>query len=278
MFGPGRGKGGWSQPSINFKPVYTSQPKSNSNAATTTPTVTSDHSVQNASSVLQVDNDLSSTQNPRKPIIIPIDEGEIVYYPDFLSKEKADHLLTTLLDTVPWAQHKVRVGDGWYEQPRLVSWMSKDPSFKYTYSGLTLTPTPPVAELIELQQQVEIETHESEYDGTLLNLYRNGKDSIAPHSDDETTLQPESTIASISLGVTRKFILKHKRRKDLKPIEIDLRHGSLLLMKGKCQKNYLHEVPKEPKLCLKHYGKGDYGNCDCTTTKRINLTMRHYKR
>eukprot|EP01102_Stenamoeba_stenopodia_P019606 TRINITY_DN7449_c0_g1_i1.p1 TRINITY_DN7449_c0_g1~~TRINITY_DN7449_c0_g1_i1.p1 ORF type:complete len:358 (-),score=91.52 TRINITY_DN7449_c0_g1_i1:57-1130(-) len=205
------------------------------------------------------------------------DGARVVYYPHFLDKPTADMMFEDFLKTIPWDAKDVYVdGIGWVPQPRLVAWMSSDKTFEYTYNNLTLQPKKPTPLLIDLQRRIERVTPGCQYDGTLINLYRNGKDSIAAHSDAEDTLVVGSTIASISLGCERSFILRPKHKVG-SPTEIKVKHGSLLLMEGTLQKHYVHEVPKDFKLCLTHYGPDKYGLCDCPHTKRINLTMRHYK-
>lgn len=217
------------------------------------------------------------TSSDEKQVFDFGDGARVVYYPRFLDKATADAMFEDFLKTIPWDEKDVYVeGVGWVPQPRLVAWMSSDKSFEYTYNSITLQPNKPTPLLIELQRRIEAVTPGCQYDGTLINLYRNGKDSIAAHSDAEDTLVSGSTIASISLGCERSFILRPKHKVG-SPTEIRVKHGSLLLMEGTLQRHYVHEVPKDFKLCLTHYGPDKYGLCDCPQTKRINLTMRHYK-
>jgi len=111
------------------------------------------------------------------------------------------------------------------------------------------------------------------FDGILMNYYRNGADTIGWHSDRE--IEPDTTIATVSLGVERKFLVKHMKNQKSQQIELSLKHGSLLLMKGTMQKFYLHTVPKDQNLCVIHRSNS-YHSCDCFETKRISLTFRHY--
>lgn len=96
------------------------------------------------------------------------------------------------------------------------------------------------------------------FNSVLLNYYRNQNDRMGFHSDDERELGPAPSIASVSLGATRTFVLKHKNRTDLKPIRIELPTGSLLLMRGTTQKNWKHGIDKQAKPC----------------GPRVNLTFR----
>ena len=94
------------------------------------------------------------------------------------------------------------------------------------------------------------------FNSVLINLYRNGQDSMGWHSDNETVLGKEPVIASLSLGGTRRFQLKHRRSGEL--VSLDLPHGSCLIMQGRCQADWRHQVPKTRKQ----------------VAPRINLTFR----
>ena len=110
-------------------------------------------------------------------------------------------------------------------------------------------------ELATLKLLVEKLTNNS-FNSCLLNLYHDGNEGMAWHSDDEKSLGKDSTIASISLGAEREFRLKHKRGEE--KISVRLENGSLLVMKGSTQSHWLHCIPKSKKI----------------TTPRINLTFR----
>lgn len=131
--------------------------------------------------------------------------------------------------------------------------------------------------MLDLQKRVErvAGPEEGEFVGTLMNLYRNGADTIGPHSDNE--IEPDTTIGTVSLGATRLLKVMHKTRKDLPKIDIEIKHGSLFLMKGTMQRNYLHTIPRDLDLCMKHRGQKAQ-TCECDSAKRISLTMRHYSR
>jgi alkylated DNA repair dioxygenase AlkB len=125
----------------------------------------------------------------------------------------------------------------------------------YTYSNTTKRALPWTKELSDLKQIVEERT-KTDFNSCLLNLYQNGEEGIAWHSDDEESLVKNSTIASLSLGAERKFSFKHKQTKET--ISLVLEHGSLLVMKDVTQTNWLHSLPKSKKI----------------TQPRINLTFR----
>lgn len=140
--------------------------------------------------------------------------------------------------------------------PRLTAWYG-DPGGEYSYSGVSHTPLAWTAPLLRLKHQVELAT-EAKFNSALLNLYRDGNDSVAWHSDDERELGPRPQIASLSLGAQRTFSLKHKARRDLPRVDLELTHGSLLWMGGTCQQHWLHQIPKRKRV----------------TEPRINVTFR----
>lgn len=134
-----------------------------------------------------------------------------------------------------------------HPQPRLIAWYG-DRGRGYTYSGIRLEPLPWNETLLKIKDHVEHLTA-SMFNSVLLNYYRDQNDSMGFHSDDEPELGPQPVIASLSLGERRTFVLKHKNRKDLKPVKIALESGSLLVMKGDTQKNWKHGIDKETRPC-----------------------------
>ena len=126
--------------------------------------------------------------------------------------------------------------------PRLAAWYG-DRDAVYRYSGLVNQPLPWFPELLVIRHCVQQYTGLN-FDGVLLNFYRTGQDSMGWHSDDEKELGENPVIASVSLGASRRFLLRHRRCSDLPVYEVNLEHGSLLLMQGATQKNWQHSVPK----------------------------------
>lgn len=167
-----------------------------------------------------------------------------------------DELLNTFVTHTPWRSESVTVWGKVYLQPRLVAWYG-DAGSSYTYSGITLEPLPWTATLLSVREVVESITGET-FNSVLLNFYRDHRDSMGFHSDDEHELGPTPTIASLSLGATRTFVLKHKTRHDLKPVRIDLPDGTLLIMKGPTQRFWKHGIDKLSTPC----------------GPRVNLTFR----
>lgn len=196
--------------------------------------------------------------------LIPIPGAEIYYEPPFLQTEEATQLFNTLLSKCAWERRRANYG---YDVPRDEAYYG-DPGTHYTYSRRKYQPLPWLPELLSLKTRVEEATPmaayansgvpKSGYNAVLCNRYLDGNDSVPLHADAEPEMGP--VIASVSLiapGADRLFLL---RRKDGSVAFSErLPHGSLLIMAGDTQKNFKHEVPKEPRITL----------------PRINLTFRH---
>ena len=166
-------------------------------------------------------------------------------------------LLKQLIKETPWRLEQVTVWGKTYPQPRLVAWYGDDAQ-SYTYSGITLSALPWTSALLAIKGKVDALCGSS-FNSVLLNYYRDHRDSMGFHSDDEPELGPAPTIASVSFGETRPFVLKHRRRKDIADVRIPLPSGSLLLMAGPTQANWRHGIPKQTKPC----------------GPRVNLTFRN---
>jgi len=196
----------------------------------------------------------TSTTNHLQPIQIP--DADIYYLPNLDLRLTPDEILHHLIANTPWRQDEITVWNKRYAQPRLVAWYG-DPGSAYTYSGITLTPMRWTDLLLEIKRQVE-NVAAITFNSVLLNYYRDHRDSMGFHSDDEPELGINPVIASLSLGTERTFILKHKTNKLAKPIRLRLASGSLLLMKGTTQKHWKHGIAKESHQC----------------GPRVNLTFR----
>jgi len=173
---------------------------------------------------------------------IPIEDGELSQLPQLPMPISNAEIVARLLDETPWRADTVVVYGKRYLQPRLTAWYGEA---SYTYSGLTLQPLPLTPLLEQLRAAVEQVTGQR-YNSVLLNHYRDGADSMGMHSDDEPELGPRPVIASLSYGATRTFILRHKRSK--RTVKLDLTDGSLLLMAGALQANWLHGINKTTKV------------------------------
>lgn len=187
---------------------------------------------------------------------ISIEDADISFARSISLPASPNDLLQELIDATPWRAEAITVWGRKFLQPRLIAWYG-DAGTGYSYSGLGLDPLPWTARLQLLREIVQSKV-EVRFNSVLLNYYRDNRDSMGMHSDDEPELGFQPVIASLSLGETRTFVLKHKTRPNLKPIRLDLPSGSLLLMKGDTQKFWKHGIEKQAKPC----------------GPRINLTFR----
>jgi alkylated DNA repair dioxygenase AlkB len=185
--------------------------------------------------------------------ILPHD-GIVNYLGKIFTREKADHYYDTLLNKIGWKNDEAMIAGKHFVTARKVAWYA-DKEFAYTYSGTTKHALLWTPELLELKKIAEEKTDHA-YNSCLLNLYHNGDEGMAYHSDDEKALGGVTVIASLSFGADRKFLFKHKRSKEL--VSLILEHGSLLVMKGQTQLNWMHRLPPTTKV----------------KRPRINLTFR----
>ncbi|RAQ39616.1 alpha-ketoglutarate-dependent dioxygenase AlkB [Arthrospira sp. O9.13F] len=192
-----------------------------------------------------------------KQVIIDTD-GLVILYGNFLTLAESDRLFGELYKSINWRQEQIKIFGKIRPIPRLTAWYA-DEGKSYTYSGIEHHAQPWNPTLKSIKSQVE-DIAEVTFNSVLINLYRDGKDSMSWHSDDEPELGKNPIIASVSLGGTRRFSGKHKISKDRK-FHIDLTSGSLLLMKGETQHFWQHQIPKTSRV----------------VEPRINLTFRMVK-
>ena len=181
--------------------------------------------------------DLFSADTTLQPI--PIEDGELFFLPQLALPLANDEILQRLLAEIVWREESIFIWGKLQKQPRLSAWYG---DARYTYSGRTFHPLPFTPLLLEIKRAVEQATGRR-FNSVLLNQYRNERDSMGFHSDDETELGPEPAIASVTFGATRTFILKHKTLP--KTVKLDLTDGSLLLMAGTLQRHWRHGINKE---------------------------------
>ncbi len=190
---------------------------------------------------------------------LPIPDGTLDYDPSFWGREEADRMMRLLRSEIPWGLHQIRIFGRWVNEPRQTAWFG-DPEAIYTYSGVTMKPSPWTPALQAIRQKVE-RACGAAFNSVLLNLYRDGKDSMGWYADDEPELGANPVIASVSLGAERRFCLKHRTRPEERR-SLVLEHGSLLVMRGALQHHWLHSVPKSARIA----------------DPRINLTFRQILR
>jgi len=169
-------------------------------------------------------------------------DAEVSHYPGFLRDAERQSIFDQLRDTTPWEQHVVRLFGRSHPAPRLSAWYG-DPDATYTYSGLQLSPQPWTPLLDQLRQRVSTLTSKP-FNSALLNYYRDGADGMGWHSDDEPELGRDPCIASLSLGSERRFLLRHKTQSNLPTSQYLLGDGDLLIMQGKTQHYWKHQIPK----------------------------------
>lgn len=183
-----------------------------------------------------------------------IENGEYIFYPHFFPKLESDSLLKNLRSDVNWKQESMNMYGRKIDFPRLTAWYGNNDK-PYSFSGITLQPLPWTSELLTIKSKIE-PIAKTEFNSVLLNLYRDGNDSISWHTDAEKELGINPIIASVNFGASRNFQLRHMKTKE--KLEINLTHGSLLIMQGELQHCWQHQVPKTSKV----------------VSERINLTFR----
>ncbi|MEI1280167.1 alpha-ketoglutarate-dependent dioxygenase AlkB [Leptospira venezuelensis] len=180
-------------------------------------------------------------------------DGVVTYYGTILAGNSADSFLKILLEDIPWKNDEAIIFGKHIVTKRKVAWYG-DSNYEYTYSNTTKKALAWTKELSVLKSLTE-EITGTKFNSCLLNLYNNGEEGMAWHSDDEKALGKNSTIASLSFGAERKFYFKHKSTKE--KISLILEHGSLLVMKG-AQESWHHSLPKTKSI----------------KQPRVNLTFR----
>jgi len=185
--------------------------------------------------------------------LLPYD-GIVNYYGQVFDDIQSQDYYNYLFNHINWKNDQVIIFGKLIETKRKVAWYG-DEAFEYHYSNMTKVAEVWTNELIEIKNVIEKLSNET-YNSCLLNLYHDGTEGMAWHSDAEKQLKENAAIASISFGAERKFLFKHKNTKETVPI--NLKNGSLLIMKGEIQKYWLHRLPLTKKV----------------NSPRINLTFR----
>ncbi|MBF2007018.1 MAG: alpha-ketoglutarate-dependent dioxygenase AlkB [Chlorogloeopsis fritschii C42_A2020_084] len=187
--------------------------------------------------------------------ILSMPDADVIFYHNFFNQQESDELFQILLKEIQWRQDKMKIYGKEVNLPRKTAWHG-DRDKSYTFSGIHLQPEPWTPTLLQVKEKVE-EIAKVQFNSVLLNLYRNGNDGISWHTDAEPELGKNPVIGSVSFGGARRFMFRHKDNKELKK-EIELTHGSFLLMAGTTQHFWQHQIPKTSKK----------------VQPRINLTFR----
>ena len=199
-------------------------------------------------------NQLFDRQDDTGPLLILAKDGRAEYLNRFYDTETADGLFNNLLDSLTWESDELFMFGKLVRTARKVAWVG-DPECLYTYSGVQKKPQPWSQELAQMRNKLEQFTGHS-YNSCLLNLYHTGDEGMGWHSDNERELDSAAPIASISLGVRRKFAFRHKHDKTTNSVFLE--HGSLLIMHPPIQEYWQHSLLKTKTV----------------TSPRINLTFR----
>ena len=197
-----------------------------------------------------------SGSNPKEGLTV-IENGEYIFYPNFFPKSESDILLKGLRNNIVWKQESMNMYGKKINFPRLTAWYGNNDK-SYSFSGIILQQLPWTSEILLIKNKIEL-ISKTVFNSVLLNLYRDGNDSISWHTDAEKELGINPIIASVNFGATRKFQLRHIKTKE--KLEIELTHGGLLIMQGELQHFWQHQVPKTSK----------------PVGERINLTFRVIK-
>jgi alkylated DNA repair dioxygenase AlkB len=203
------------------------------------------------------DTESNGTDGTVKEGLNILENGEIIFHPSFFPRQESDSLFDNLRNHIAWRQESMNMYGRNVNFPRLTAWYG-DNDKPYSFSGITLNPLDWTDELLAIKERIEAGS-DIRYNSVLLNLYRDGNDSISWHTDGEKELGRNPVIASVNFGATRRFQLRHMRTGQ--KLEMDLLHGSLLIMQGELQHYWQHQVPKSKKV----------------VGQRINLTFRVIK-
>lgn len=186
-------------------------------------------------------DELDFCSNP-EPTILSLPDGEVIIFHGYFGKKESDHFFQELLSGIEWQQDKIKYYGKELNLPRLTAWYG-DKGKSYTYSRIPMNPKDWTPILLSIKERIET-VAKVDFNSVLLNLYRDGRDSVSWHSDDEPELGDTPMVGSVSFGQVRPLQFRHKARKDLGKIDVSLTHGSLLLMKGATQRFWQHQIPK----------------------------------
>jgi len=189
--------------------------------------------------------------------VLHIPDAHVELFEEAASPLLEGEYVHRLITEVPWRSESITLFGKTFLQPRLLEFFGDDGVF-YTYSKkqyIAKPWSPLLAELRDIAEQLS----GASFNCVLANYYRDERDSMGFHSDDEPELGAAPTIVSMSFGATRVFVMKHKTNKDIAPVRIPLSNGSVLIMKGATQQHWVHGIEKKK----------------THIEPRVNLTFRH---
>jgi alkylated DNA repair dioxygenase AlkB len=187
--------------------------------------------------------------------VLSMPNAEVTFYRNFFNLQESDEIFQILRDGINWRQDKMKLYGKDIDLPRKTAWYG-DQNKSYTFSGIHLNPELWTPTLLHVKERIE-DVAKIQFNSVLLNLYRHGNDGISWHTDVERELGENPVIGSVSFGGTRRFMFRHRQDQDLKA-EVELTHGSFLLMAGETQHFWQHQIPKTSRK----------------VDSRINLTFR----
>lgn len=202
-------------------------------------------------SLFSVDYSSSDCQHIRIP------DAELSFYEQAFSVDESDRYLHALMQNTAWRHDQITIHGKTIPLPRLQAWYA-DAGLDLHYSGMTLEPLDWTEDLRSIHERLRLLTG-LQFNGVLVNCYRDGSDSVGWHRDNEAEFGPDPIIASVSFGATRQFDLKHLSKDHVKTVKCQLSHGSLLVMGATVQQFWKHQLPKRKLI----------------TQPRINLTFRN---
>ena len=197
-----------------------------------------------------------SDSSEAKTILYDLPDADMALFENFFTNQESEKLHQNLIENIQWRQDKIKMFGKLIDQPRLTAFYGNT-NKDYSYSGIVMKPIDWNEDLLFIKNRVE-EIVKINFTNVLLNYYRDGKDSMGWHSDDEKELGQNPVICSVSFGESRVFQMRHKFRKEIKKVDIPLTNGSFLLMKGATQHFWQHQIPKTTR----------------NLESRINLTFR----
>jgi alkylated DNA repair dioxygenase AlkB len=194
----------------------------------------------------------SATTNDVREEVLSMPNAEVTFYRNFFDLRESDKIFQTLRDEISWRQDKMKIYGKDIDLPRKTAWYG-DQNKSYTFSGIHLNPESWTPMLLQVKERIE-RTSGVRFNSVLLNLYRHGNDGISWHTDAEPELGENPVIGSVSFGGARRFMFRHRQDQTLKT-EVELTHGSFLLMAGETQHFWQHQIPKtsrqvEPRINL----------------------------
>ena len=193
-------------------------------------------------------------RTPGSGVKISILDAEVLYFSHLFEPSEANSLFLQLRQNIEWRQEQIKLYGKVHYLPRLTAWYG-NPAKTYSYSGISITSLEWIDALLAIKKRIESVSDYS-FNSVLLNRYRNGSDGVSWHADDEPELGQNPVIGSVSFGEARPFQLKHNTLDQKR--KIILENGSYLLMKGRTQHCWLHQIPKSKRVL----------------GERINLTFR----